>query len=62
MRQERTDEGDRERSLELQVLDVRGLAAKEARVFLAEHTVPENAHVAEPIVARSGIQQPSKTI
>jgi hypothetical protein len=62
VREERADERDRERALELQVLDVGGFAAEEARVFLAEHTVPEDAHPAEPIVARSCVQQPSKTI
>ena len=41
----------------VQVLDVRGFATKETRVFLPEHAVPEDAHPSEPIVARSGVQQ-----
>ena len=55
--EERADERDRERTLERQVLDVRGFATKETRVFLPEHAVPEDAHPSEPIVARSGVQQ-----
>jgi hypothetical protein len=62
VREERADERDRQRALELEVLDVRRLTAEEARVFLAENAVSENAHRPEPIVARSGVQQPSKTI
>ena len=57
VREERADERDRERAFERQVLDVRRFAAEEARVFLPEHAVPEDAHSAEPIVARSGVQQ-----
>ena len=62
VREQRADERDRERALERQVLDVRRLAAEEARILLSEHAVPEDAHSAEPIVARSGIQQPCQTI
>ena len=62
VREQRADERHRERALERQVLDVGRLAAEEARIFLSEHAVPEDAHSGEPIVARSGVQQPCQTI
>ena len=49
VREQRADEGDRERALEGQVLHVAALAAEEPRVLLAENPMPEDAHVREPI-------------
>ena len=48
MREERADKRDREGAFERQVLDVRGFAAEEARIFLSEHAVPEDAQPGLP--------------